>query len=104
MSAPMNHPPYENFGEQPQSFPEDPRWVRGGTYVEPTYADLSAAGIPPAPEPAARAAFAPPTDQLSEEDNAPGRRATSSDVDHHIYTGQYHGPAYGELGPRPYPN
>jgi hypothetical protein len=95
----MNHPPYENHAEEPDYTAEDPRFARSGVYVEPTYIDLSAPGIPAAPG----TALPPLAPQLSEQDYAPSRYASGADVDRHIYTDEYHGPSYGELGPRPFP-
>jgi hypothetical protein len=98
MSAPMNQPPYSNQGEEPPDTPEDPTWTRTGTYVTPEFHDLSASGIAPTPGTAL-----PTTSQLGENNYAPGR-ATGGDVDQHRYTDDFHGPSYGELGPRPFPN
>lgn len=98
-SASMDQPAYENHGEQPPASPENPTWAQTGTYVTPEYHDLSASGIPAAPG----TALPPMAGELSEENYAPGR-ASGADVDRHIYTVDYHGPSYGELGPRPFPN
>lgn len=99
MSAPLNYPSYQNNGDDPPDSPEGPRVSEGGTYVPPGYKDLSASGIAPAPG----AALPALSNQLGEDDYAPGR-ASGADVDRHVYPNEYHGPAYGELGPRPYPN
>ena len=99
-TAAMNQPPFSNKGEQPpDASPQDPTWAQTGVYVAPTFHDLSASGIPPAPG----TALPPLAPQLSEQNYAPGR-ATSSDVDPHVYPDRYHGPFYGEDGPRPFPN
>jgi hypothetical protein len=100
MSAPLNQPIYAAVGDQPNPTPEDPRFTRSGVYVEPTYNDLSATGIHDAPA----AEFPAPSNQLGEQDYASGRFASGADVDRHIYPDDYHGPSYGELGPRPFPN
>lgn len=95
MSAPLNQPT-----DHTNPTPEDPRFTAQGTYVQGTYNDLSGTGINDAPA----SALPAPTDNLAEQDYAPGRFASGGDVDRHIYPDDYHGPHYGEVGPRPFPN
>jgi hypothetical protein len=97
LSAPHNQPSYDNIGEEPPDSPEDGTWQQTGTYVTPTVSDLQ---TPPAPG----TALPPMLGQLGETDYAPGRFASGADVDHHVYPDDFHGPAYGERGTRPFPN
>jgi hypothetical protein len=96
----MNQPVYSNQGDEPPDTPEDPTWTQTGTYVTPEYHDLSATGVAATPA----SAYPALSNQLGEDDYAPGRYATGSDVDRHVYPDDFHGPHYGELGPRPFPN
>lgn len=96
----MQEPPYLQSGDQPPDSPEYPQWTQTGDYVEPTYSDLSAPGVAPAPD----AALPALGSQLGETDYARDRFADGGNVDRQIYPGNYHGPAYGELEPRPYPS
>lgn len=100
MSAPLNQPNYAATGDQPNPTPEDPRFTAQGTYVQSVYNDLSATGINDAPGTELPAL----SSQLGEDNYAPGRIADGGDVDRHIYPDEYHGPHYGEVGPRPFPN